>query len=319
MVRKMLFQTVCIFLFQIGHTMPKLTFLLDWWPNPNHVPLFVAQEKKLFEKQGIIVEILKINDAPDVIAHISTKQADIGLYYMPQSFVAAEKTPIRMFAPYIDVPLQGFLMHEECLEPKTVGGFPCALFSHFVEQLEHTPRMIFLHGDLAFNLHARTVDAVFGVYKNIEVHQLASQGIKTRFIGPDELGIPTFSELVFIAHKDFKKQRAFLKAIRESIEFCVSHPKQAFQLYMQANPDKTQKVLEWERKAWSETIPLFSRSLLFDMKKGEQFFTWLKEKKIISSKMQCTDCFIVDSFDVSKQDPQGQEQLELPQSEQHVL
>lgn len=342
MVRKGFFQTICLLLFQIGslsiearnnsktvedsptktplvksdqHTYPKMTFLLDWWPNPNHVPIFVAQELNLFHKHGIDVELVKINDAPDVISYISMKRADIGLYYMPQAFVAAEKTPLRMIAPYIDVPLQGFLMREECTEPKTVGGFPCALFPHFVDHLEMKPKTVFLHGDLAFNLHARTVDAVFGVYKNIEVHQLEAQGIKTRFISPSDLGIPPFAELVFVIHKESQRYIPFLNAIRESIEYCKTHPKEAFELYARSNPDKTKSVLEWERKAWDDTLPLLSTTLQFDTKQVNDFLEWLQTRNIVSKKRSVSDFFTIDLRDASIRDLPKQELLAPPQSE----
>jgi|GEM_PF-1252449 len=319
MVRKAILKALCLFTCSVTCALPTSTFLLDWWPNPNHVPLFVAQEKKLFEKHGIHVDILKINDAPDVVSYVTMKRADIGLYYMPQAFVAAEKSSLRMLAPYIDQPLQGFLMREECAEPKTVGGFPCALFPHFVEHLSGSPKKIMLHGDLAFNLHARTVDAVFGVYKNIEVHQLEAQGIKTRFISPVELGIPSFSELVFVVHKDFKKQRPFLAAIREAIAFCIAYPDEAFALYAKANPDKTKNVLKWEKNSWNETVPLFSRSLIFDAKQADQFFDWLKTRKIIGNSTVLKECFTIDLYDASTQDLPAQEPFAPQQSEQHVL
>ncbi|GAM78036.1 hydroxymethylpyrimidine ABC transporter [Vibrio ishigakensis] len=35
----------------------KLTLMLDWFVNPNHGPIVIAQEKGLFEQQGIEVEI----------------------------------------------------------------------------------------------------------------------------------------------------------------------------------------------------------------------------------------------------------------------
>ena len=34
----------------------KITLLLDWAPNIDHVPLYVAQENKIFAKHGLEVE-----------------------------------------------------------------------------------------------------------------------------------------------------------------------------------------------------------------------------------------------------------------------
>ena len=36
----------------------KLTVMLDWFINPDHAPLIVAQEKGLFAAQGLAVELI---------------------------------------------------------------------------------------------------------------------------------------------------------------------------------------------------------------------------------------------------------------------
>ena len=36
----------------------KLTLLLDWYVNPDHAPLLVAQEKGYFAEEGLEVEFL---------------------------------------------------------------------------------------------------------------------------------------------------------------------------------------------------------------------------------------------------------------------
>ena len=36
----------------------KVTLLLDWAPNIDHAPLYVAQEHKIFTKHGLEVELL---------------------------------------------------------------------------------------------------------------------------------------------------------------------------------------------------------------------------------------------------------------------
>lgn len=288
----------------------------------------MAEKKGIFKKHGLDVTILKMNSAPEVVTYISMKRADIGLYYMPQSFIASQKAPIRMMAPYIDKPLQGILLRSECDNPKTIGGFPCPLFPHFAKALGTSVEKKYLHGDLAFHLHAKTVDAVFGVYKNIEALQLEEQGIATHFISPQDLGVPEFSELVFVIHKEADRAtfRPFLSAIKEAIHYAKMYPDEAFSLYAQSNKEKTSKVLRWEKKAWKQTIPLLSDTLQFDMKQVDRFFSWLQKTRILASSATIQTSLIYDEFDPSTQDlpvqalfaPQQLEPLESSHMD-HVL
>lgn len=49
----------------------KLTVLLDWFVNPDHGPLFVAQSIGAFEAEGLAVEMIAPadpNDPPKLVA-----------------------------------------------------------------------------------------------------------------------------------------------------------------------------------------------------------------------------------------------------------
>jgi putative hydroxymethylpyrimidine transport system substrate-binding protein len=48
-----------------GQDREKLTVLLDWFVNPDHAPLFVAQEKGFFSKRGLDVELIAPSNPND--------------------------------------------------------------------------------------------------------------------------------------------------------------------------------------------------------------------------------------------------------------
>ncbi len=43
----------------------KLTVILDWFPNPNHAPLFVPQQEGFFKQQGLEVNLIDSNKKND--------------------------------------------------------------------------------------------------------------------------------------------------------------------------------------------------------------------------------------------------------------
>ncbi|MCK5552961.1 MAG: ABC transporter substrate-binding protein, partial [Deltaproteobacteria bacterium] len=61
----------------------KVSLMLDWFPNADHVPVYVARDKGFFAKGGLDVEILvpaNPNDPPKLVA-VGT--VDFGISYQP--------------------------------------------------------------------------------------------------------------------------------------------------------------------------------------------------------------------------------------------
>ncbi|MDJ0884729.1 MAG: ABC transporter substrate-binding protein, partial [Desulfobacterales bacterium] len=67
----------------------KLTLMLDWFPNVDHLPIYVAQEKGYFREAGIEVEILSPSDTSDALKLAVAGQVDLAVSYQPQTIIAA--------------------------------------------------------------------------------------------------------------------------------------------------------------------------------------------------------------------------------------
>src|SRR5690606_20104721 len=61
----------------------KLTVLLEWFVNPDHAPLIVAQQLGFFEKAGLEVEFIPPTDPSIVPRAVASGQAEIGIHYQP--------------------------------------------------------------------------------------------------------------------------------------------------------------------------------------------------------------------------------------------
>ena len=90
----------------------KLTVLLDWFVNPDHATLIVAQEKGYFRDAGLEVEMIapaNPNDPPKLVA---AKQADIAISHQPQlQMQVAEGLPLDP-APVQIGPVRALQIHE---------------------------------------------------------------------------------------------------------------------------------------------------------------------------------------------------------------
>jgi putative hydroxymethylpyrimidine transport system substrate-binding protein len=75
--------------FALTTTMPtfaadKMTLMLDWFINPDHGPIIVAQEKGYFAEQDLEIEVIAPADPSDPPKMVAAGQADLAVSYQPQ-------------------------------------------------------------------------------------------------------------------------------------------------------------------------------------------------------------------------------------------
>ena len=63
-----------------AQTRDQLTLLLDWFINPDHAPIFVAQERGDFARAGLDVRIVAPADPNDPPRLIAARRGDIGVF-----------------------------------------------------------------------------------------------------------------------------------------------------------------------------------------------------------------------------------------------
>lgn len=277
----------------------KVTLLLDWWANPNHVPIYAGLEKKIFEKYGIELEILNLQEPADGLVCVLSNQADIALYYLPHCLRGYAYSPtFKIIGKLNDEALFSFMCRKDSniktvndFNGKSLGIFSDCLSKAIVDFLAKEDRGIrfgmlkTLQFDLATVLYTKSLDIVSGAYWNIEPFQLRSHGIEVKSYKWTDLGLPDYPELVFISNQAFlDKNPSFTKrfraAMHESISYCQKEPQKAFELYLKQNPEK--KQLSWEKEAWDATYSTLAKSQEFDLGSLNRFYQWLDDSKILS-------------------------------------
>jgi len=271
------------------------TMVLDWLPNPNHIPIYVGIEKGIFEKSGLKFSVIKVPDPSDSIAYISSGKVDLAVHYFPETVTAnyrgASLAPI---GKLIGVPLRGLIYRngEGIKFPSDLTGKMAGycvdgscmqtLNTLMLENAIYPKKMLNVSFDLVSTLGTKEVDFTYGAFWNIECEHLRSLGIDTDYFKIQDLGFPNYPELIFVAKEgsvfthDSKRER-FKKAIQESIDFSIANPEEAFQIYLKANPDKGLSVQKWEWSAWLATIPLFAKEQSIDRAEWDAMLLWLKK------------------------------------------
>ena len=87
----------------------KVTLLLDWFINPDHGPVIIAQEKGYFSELGLEVNIIPPADPADPPKLVAAGKADIAISYQPQLHLqVAEGMPLVRVGTLVSTPLNCF-------------------------------------------------------------------------------------------------------------------------------------------------------------------------------------------------------------------
>lgn len=277
----------------------KLTVILDWFPNPDHAPLIIAKQQGFFKAQGLDVELIGPADPTDPPKLVAAGKADIGITYEPDLIQQIDHgLPLLGIGNLIDKPLNCLVVLNSSgiknisdLKGKRIGsstgGLTKTLIKVMLERAglkQDDVEFINVKYNITQALLSRQVDAINGAMRNFEVPQLDLMGHKVTAFFPEEYGIPTYSELVFIiknTNTHDKRLPKFLAAVREGVRYLDEHPKETWAAFAKAYPEANNPV---NHEAWFATKPYFDESpATFDIDEWDRFIKFMKQNNLIKN------------------------------------
>ena len=98
----------------------KMTVLLDWFVNPDHGPLIIAEEKGYFSDVGLEVEIVAPADPSAPPKLVAAGQAELAISYQPQLHLQiAGGLPLLRVGTLVATPLNCLLILENGTDQDT--------------------------------------------------------------------------------------------------------------------------------------------------------------------------------------------------------
>ena len=89
----------------------KMTILLDWFVNPDHAPLIIAQEKGFFRAAGLDVKLIAPSDPSMPPKLVAAGKADLAVSYQPQLHVQVDQgLPLIRIATLVSTPLNSLVV-----------------------------------------------------------------------------------------------------------------------------------------------------------------------------------------------------------------
>jgi putative hydroxymethylpyrimidine transport system substrate-binding protein len=275
----------------------KLTLLLDWFVNPDHAPVIVAERLGYFEGAGLEVEIVAPADPNDPPKLVAAGRADVAISYQPQLHIQVDQgLPLVRIGTLVATPLNSLVALEGGPITRvadlrgrkvgfSVGGFEDALLKgmlgHHGLSLADV-ELVNVNFALTPALLSGQVDAVIGAFRNFELNQLALEGRPGRAFYPEEEGVPSYDELIFIAHEgalDDPRLPRFIDAIEAGTLYILNHPEESFRLFVEGRPELDDEL---NRLAWEDTLPrLALRPAALDRARYARFARFLEAQGLI--------------------------------------
>ena len=198
-------------------SLTPVTLLLDWFPNPDHVALYVTKAKGYWEDQCLDVTLQPPSDPTDPPKLVSTGNVELGVSYQPEMFFQVPAgLKIKAVAALVPTALNTVMWLEDGpiksvadLSGKTIGepGFGSnraylnAIFT--ANNIDPaTVKVVAVKTALSQALTSGAADAVIGAYGNIEGEQMREQGFNPVITPVSAIGVPNYDELVIIANSD---------------------------------------------------------------------------------------------------------------------
>lgn len=276
----------------------RLTVLLDWFVNPDHAPLYLAQARGEFAARDLAVTFVAPADPAAPPRLVAAGEGDIAITYQPSLYQqAAEGLPVARVGTLVSSPLNSLVVLKdgdiatlEDFEGATVGysvgGFEDALLGRMLASVGLSlddVKLVNVNFALTPALLSGQVDGVIGAFRNFELTQIRLEGSEGTAFLPEEHGVPSYEELIFIAHRDRTDDPAidrFLDAVGAAARWQAENPQEAEALFFQTQPDIDDEL---NRQAFKDTLEKFALDPKpLDRDGYEAFATFMTEAGLVS-------------------------------------
>lgn len=279
---------------------------LDFYPNPDHAGIYMAQKLGYFEEAGLDLSIETPSDPAAPIKQVAAGRSDLAISYEPEVALAREQgLDVVAIGALVNRPLTSMIWLKSSgvkgvgdLKGKTIAtaGIPYqdAFLKTILARVKLTPdevKAVNVGFSLLPAVLSGSAQAMLGGFSNVEGIDLRERG-KAPVVTPvDRLGVPTYDELVLVARRqtleeDPEKFRLFLAALQRGTEAAVAQPNAATKAVTEANPDLEPKLTAAEIKA---TLPLLGVPTAdqpygyMDPKEWATFAGWMRDNGLIDS------------------------------------
>ncbi len=252
----------------------RLDLLLDFFPNADHAGIYAAIGTGAFEEAGLDVRPATPSDPAAPLRLLAAGKADLAISYEPEVLLARDRgLKVVAVGALVQKPLTSLMSLGDRairdpaqLEGKTVGtaGIPyqSAYLKAVLDEAGVDPASV-KEVNVGFSLGtamiSKRVDATLGAFWNYEGVELERRRRKPTILRIEELGVPTYNELVVVAREEDARSRGnvlrrFLLALGRGHEALRQDVRAGVDPLLRANRDLERGLQEASVRA---TLPVF--------------------------------------------------------------
>ena len=278
MAGKLIKVTIVLFVFffispSYAKPLQELNLMLDWYANPDHAPIYVAQEQGFFKEQGLKVNIIEPADPADTVKMVAADKVDLGITYQPKYILLKKrKIPVTQVGTLVATPLEcivalkgGSIHSIYDFKGKTIGysdaGTDLVLLERLLQKAHLTMddiTLVNVHYDITQSLLSNKIDAATGVMRNYELTELKLAARPGKAFCPEDLDMPPYSELIFIANKneiDKAKLAKFFAALEKGTQYLIDNPDESWKEFIKHHHNMNNR---FNKTVWYATLPRFA-------------------------------------------------------------
>jgi putative hydroxymethylpyrimidine transport system substrate-binding protein len=284
-----------------GAATEPFSLTLDFYPNPDHAGIYMAQKLGYFEDAGLDVDIRTPSDPAAPTKQVAAGRTDLAISYEPETVLAHEQgLDTIAVGAIVDTPLTSMIWLEKSgiggiagLRGKTIAtaGIPYqdAYLETILARADLTPadvKTVNVGFGLLPALAGGRAQAMLGGFRNVEGVDLRLRGLKPVVTPVDRLGVPTYDELVLLANRaaledDPEPVRLFLAALARGTAAAVKSPDAGTKALLEANADLDPELTRAEVEA---TLPLLSETGRMEPAKWRTFIAWMRDNELITGR-----------------------------------
>jgi len=279
---------------ETGASLQPFSLTLDFYPNPDHAGIYMAQKLGYFEDAGLDVSIQTPADPAAPTKQVAAGRTDLAISYEPEVLLAHEQgLDVLAVGAIVDRPLTSMIWLKKSgiggiagLKGKTIAtaGIPYqdAYLATILARADLKPsdvKTVNVGFGLLPALVGGRAQAMLGGFRNVEGVDLRLRGKDPVVTPVDQLGVPTYDELVLLANRsrleaDPEPTRLFLGALARGTAAAMKNRTATTEALLAANKDLDPRLTEAEVVA---TLPLLSESGRMDPAKWSAFIAWMNE------------------------------------------
>ncbi len=275
----------------------ELIVVLDWFTNPNHAPLFVAEQEGLFAKYGLKVKLIIPADATQGEKMVGANRADVAITYQPTLVShVVQGLPLIRFATLIAGPLNcvvtlgnGPVRSLKDLRGKRIGTSAAEIDNViFTTMLNHVGlslkdvEVVNIGFNLTSALLTQKIDAFVGGMRNFEPKAITLAGKVAQVFYPEKYGFPKFDELILVTNKNKVHDEvlvSFTRALEDGVSYLRNNPHKSWEKFALLHPELNNQL---NKEAWFATLPYFATfPAKLDNKRYQELARFMWQKKQI--------------------------------------